>query len=200
MTDDGWLPKGYTTYGQREEARMRSGKTILAVALFALCWLGGAAAMAGAAEHRFGVGGNYWRALDDLDASDLEVDEDGIAPYVTYQFVPAGLVRFELDVEYYEAGFGGSTDAAYAPVAFVLVEFGIYGGVGVGVTVSDGLSDNVSDPFYAARLGWDFQVLPRLHVDLNANYRANTFSGLEDYDSDTITLGAAVRVALGSRD
>ena len=81
----------------------------------------------------------------------------------------------------------------------MLVEWGLYGGVGVGVTISDTLDDNVSDPFYAARLGWDFQVLPRLHVDVHANYRANTFAELEDYDSDSITLGAALRVALGSR-
>jgi hypothetical protein len=165
----------------------------------ALCWLG-AAAGAGAAEHRFGLGANYWRTLDDLDASELEVEEDGVAPYFTYQWVPAGIVRLGLDVEYYEAGFGGSTDAAYAPVGWVIVEFGLYGGVGAGVTISDGLSDNVSDPFYAARLGWDFQVLPNIHVDLNANYRANTFAELEEYDSDAITLGAAVRVALGDRD
>ena len=178
---------------------MRGNFTVAAAAL-AIAWLVGGAAAAQAAEHRFGVGGNYWRALDDLDASDLEVDEDGIAPYFTYQYVPAGIFKLELDVEYYEGGFGGSTDAAYVPVGFVLVEFGLYAGVGAGVTISDGLSDNVSDPFYAARLGWDFQVVPNLHVDLNANYRANTFSELEDYDSDAITLGAAVRVAFGSRD
>ena len=151
-----------------------------------------------AAEHRFGFGGHYWRALDDV-AEELDVEEEGVAPYVTYQFVPAGIVKLELDLEYFEAGFGGSTSEAFAPAAYVLVEWGLYGGVGVGVTVSDTLDDNVSDPFYAARLGWDFQVLPRLHVDLNANYRANTFAELEDYDTGSITLGAAVRVALGSR-
>ena len=179
---------------------MRNKTTFLVAAAVALACLGGTTGVAEAAEHRFGIGGNYWRALDDLDASELEIDEDGIAPYFTYQFAPAGLLRLQLDVEYYEAGFGGSPDAAYAPVGYALVEFGIYGGVGIGVTVSDGLSDNVSDPFYAARVGWDFQVLPRVHVDLNANYRANTFSELEDYDSDSITLGAAVRLALGDRD
>lgn len=177
----------------------RTTGALLAAAAGLGCLLA-SATPAAAAEHRFGVGANYWRALDDLDASDLEVDEDGIAPYFTYQYVPAGIFKLGLDVEYYESGFGGSTDPAYVPVGFVLVEFGLYAGVGVGVTISDGLSDNVSDPFYAARLGWDFQILPNLHVDLNANYRANTFSELENYDSDAITLGAAVRVAFGSRD
>lgn len=156
------------------------------------------AGAAGAAEHRFGIGGHYWRALDDV-AEELDVEEEGVAPYLTYQFVPAGVFKLELDLEYFEEGFGGSASAAYAPAAYVLLEWGLYGGVGVGVTISDGLEDDVSDPFYAARLGWDFQVLPRLHVDVNANYRANSFSELEEYDSDSITLGAALRVAMGSR-
>ncbi|HET9768373.1 MAG TPA: outer membrane beta-barrel protein [Thermoanaerobaculia bacterium] len=148
---------------------------------------------ASAAEHRFGLGALYWRSLDDL--SDLGLDEDGTAPYLTYQYVPAGIFRFELDLEYYGKGFGGSDSTAYSPLAYVLVEFGLYAGVGVGVTVSDGLEDNVSDPFYAARLGYDFQLVPRLHFDVNANYRAGSFKELEDYDQDSLTLGAAARVS-----
>ena len=179
---------------------MRRGRKVLAVVALGLASVVAASAPADAAEHRFGIGGNYWRALDDLDASDLDLDEDGLSPYFTYQFAPAGLFRLQLDVEYYSAGFGGSDATAYVPVGYALVEFGIYGGVGLGVTISDGLEDNVSDPFYAARVGWDFQIVPKVHIDLNANYRANTFDELEEVDSDSITLGAAVRIAFGSRD
>ena len=146
-----------------------------------------------AAEHRFGLGGLYWRSLDDLASAGL--DEDGVAPYLTYQYAPAGIFRVELDLEYYGKGFGGSDTAAYSPVGFLLVEFGLYVGLGVGVTVSDGLENNVSDPFYAARLGYDFQLMPRLHFDINANYRAGSFKELEDYDGDSLTLGAAARVS-----
>jgi hypothetical protein len=156
-------------------------------------------AAAAAAEHRIGIGGHYWRALDDLDVANLEVEEEGLAPFLTYQWAPEGIFRLELDVEYFEAGFGGATEAAVAPVGFVLIELGLYGGVGAGVTISDGIDDNISEPFYVARLGYDFAVLPHLHVDLHANYRANSFAALEDYDSDSITLGAAVRVAFGDR-
>ena len=170
-------------------------KAALLVLLVAL----GLAGAAGAAEHRFGFGGHYWVALDDF-AEELDIDEDGIAPYFTYQFVPAGLFRLELDVEYFPDGFGGATSEAFAPAAYALLEWGLYGGLGVGVTYSDTLDSDFSDPFYAARLGWDFQILPRLHVDVNANYRANSFSDLEEYDTDSITLGAAVRVAFGERD
>jgi hypothetical protein len=165
------------------------------VVLLALAIASGGSAAAGAAEHRFGVGQLYWQSLGDI--AEAGLDEDGTAPFLTYQYVPEGIFRLELDLEYYKDGFGGSADAAYTPVAFVLVEFGIYAGLGVGVTISDGLSDNISDPFYAARVGWDFQLIPRLHFDVNANYRADTFEGIQspgDYDRDSITLGAAVRL------
>ena len=146
-----------------------------------------------AAEHRLGLGAFYWRSVNDVSGAGL--DEDGFAPTVTYQYVPAGIFRFEGDLEYYPNGFGGSTSASYSPVGFVLVEFGIYAGVGVGVTFADDLSGNVSDPFYVARVGYDFQLIPRLHFDVNANYRANSFKGLKGYDTDSITFGAAARVA-----
>ena len=152
--------------------------------------------VARAAEHRLGIGGLYWRSLDDI--AEAGFDEDGTAPFFTYQYVPEGIFRLELDVEYHEDGLGGSQfeyDYDVSPVAFVLVEFGIYVGVGVGVTMANFPHSDVSDPFYAARLGWDFQLIPRLHFDINANYRADTFKELENYNPDTITLGAAVRVA-----
>jgi len=149
-------------------------------------------ARANAAEHRFGLGAHYWRSLDDL--ADAGLDDDGVSPYLTYQYAPAGIFRFEADLEYYGKGFGGSDAAAYSPVVFLLAEFGIYGGLGVGVTFSDGLENNVSDPFYAARIGYDFQLIPRLHFDVNANYRAGSFKALEDFDQDSVTLGAAARL------
>ena len=161
--------------------------------LFALAIAFGCSAMARAeAEHRLGVGYLYWQSLGDI--AEAGLDEDGTAPFLTYQYVPEGIFRLELDLEYYKDGFGGSQSAAYTPVGFVLVEFGIYAGLGVGVTVANFPHFDVSDPFYAARLGWDFQLIPRLHFDINANYRADTFKELEDYDQDSITLGAAVRL------
>ena len=180
MTMDEWWTK---------VPAVRALRVLLLGAVIAL----GAASHASAAEHRFGLGELYWRSLDDLSAAGLK--DNGVAPYLTYQYVPEGIFRAELDLEYYRKGFGGSDSAAYSPVAFVLVEFGLYAGVGVGVTISDGLSNNVSDPFYAARLGYDFQLVPRLHFDVNANYRADTFKGLKGYDQDSLTFGAAARVA-----
>jgi hypothetical protein len=165
---------------------------VLPVLLIAVAMALGSTAAASAAEHRFGIGELYWRSLDDLSSAGLK--DNGVAPYLTYQYVPEGIFKFELDLEYYSKGFGGSDTVAYAPAAYVIAEFGIYVGVGAGVTVSDGLEDNVSDPFYAARVGYDFAIIPRLHLDLNANYRADSFKELEDYDQDSITFGAAARL------
>lgn len=162
----------------------------------ALAMMLATSAMAGAAEHRFGIGQLYWQSLGDI--AEAGFDEDGTAPFFTYQYVPEGIFRLELDVEYYDGGIGDPDDNYgydLAPVAFVLVELGLYAGVGVGVTVANFPHSGVSDPFYAARLGWDFQLIPRLHFDVHASYRADTFKELEDYNQDSITLGAAVRIA-----
>ena len=166
-------------------------RTVRLVALLALLLLPTAAAEA--AEHRLGIGQLYWRSIEDV--ADAGVEDDGTATFLTYQYVPAGIFRLEVDLEYYPKGFGGAESEAYAPVGMVLVEFGLYAGVGAGITLADDFGSNASEPFYVARVGWDFQLIPRLHLDVNANYRSNTFSELREYDSDSITLGAAARLA-----
>jgi len=154
-------------------------------------------ALAAAGEHRIGFGYYYWETVDSLDDfPDLE--DDGYAPVVSYQYLPGGFLRFELDVEYYADGYAGSTEKAYAPQAYVLFGRFVYGGVGVGVTKSDGFADGDewSDPWYAARVGLDLLLLPKVHLDINANYRADAFKALEEADTDALTFGASLRVSL----
>jgi hypothetical protein len=154
-------------------------------------------ALAAAGEHRIGFGYHYWKTVDDLD--DLnDIEDEGYATVVSYQYLPGGLLRFEADVEYYPDGFGGTTESAYAPQIYVLVGRLVYAGVGVGVTQSDGFAsgDEWSDPWYAARAGLDILLLPRLHLDINANYRVDAFEELEEVDTDALTIGAALRLRL----
>jgi hypothetical protein len=167
---------------------MHTRRILVAALLGALAIVGQARA-----EQRFGLCALYWRSVHDVSGAGL--DSNGAAPCVTYQYAPAGIFRFEGDLEYYHNGFGGSNEAAYTPVVFALAEFGIYAGVGAGVTVSNGFDNHHSDPFYVGRVGYDFQLIPRLHFDINANYRANSFKGLKEYSTDSITFGAAARVA-----
>lgn len=159
--------------------------------LFATVVIFGASAPAHAEGHRFGVGLHYWRAIDDLVEDDFELDESGVAGIVSWQY--GAFVKLEVDLEIFPDGFGGSTDTAISPLVFVVVGSDLYGALGAGVTWSQDLEGDFSDPFWVARVGWDLDLLPKLALDLNLNYRFDAFSELDDVQSDAITAGAIVR-------
>lgn len=156
---------------------------------------------ADAAEHRLGLGAHFWRTVDDF-ADDIlddpfdDLDDDGLAWVVSYQYIPRSLLKFEIDLEYYDGGFGGSPDSALTPVGYVLVGGKLYGALGVGMTFSGGLEDDVSDPFFALRVGYQRAILPGVRIDINANYRAGAFNDLDEADTDAMTLGAILRFNL----
>lgn len=159
------------------------------------------ASQAQAAENRFGLGAQFFKTIDDVadsigDDSLADIEDEGYAIVASYQRIPRGLFRFEIDVEYYESGFGGSGEEAITPLAFVLVGRSLYVGVGVGLTFASDLDDNASDPFFAARIGYELDILPGLSIDLNANYRSGAFSDLDQFDTDAATLGAILRFNL----
>jgi len=147
-------------------------------------------------KHRFGVGAHYWTALDDIDVDDVK--EDGFAYLVSYQLRPASLIKFGIDVEMLPKDFGGSDKNVYAPQAYVILGNTIYAGLGVGTYYTDG--DFSKDAFFNIRAGLDLCLLPFIYLDINANYRFENWDDIktldEDISSDTITLGAAVRIEL----
>lgn len=144
------------------------------------------------AEHRIGGGVNYWMTLDDIDISD--VDENGFSLLASYQYW-TGLFGVELDLEFLPDRFG---DSAVAPEAYLLVGRSLYAGLGMGIMYSD--SSFADEPFFALRAGLNLEILPGIYVDISGNYRFNDSAQLEneatDIDTDTIFLGAAVRLAL----
>jgi hypothetical protein len=150
-----------------------------------------------AAEHRLGLGYEYWRTVEGLPTgSELAgIEDNGSSWVISYQYRPAGFFTFELDAEIFDNGFGGSTDTAVAPQAFVLVGRGIYGGVGVGFTYSSGLEGDFSDPFFMGRLGINFSFLGPIQLDIHGTYRFHDWEGLQgiDINTDTYTLGAVLR-------
>lgn len=162
------------------------------VVAFSFVWLASApAALAGV--HRFGAGANYWKTINNIEAKDFsDIDEAGLSWLASYQYVPAGIFKFEVDLEYYpNLGMGSKT--FWSPEAFVLVGGTLYAGAGIGVYYN---GDIFSDtPFFMLRAGVDFSILPFLSFDINANYRFNDWNTFEtnDLDTDTIRLGAAVR-------
>jgi hypothetical protein len=169
---------------------------VLTKVLMTLVLLVFVAGAASAGEHRIGFGMHYFKSLDDLESDDFDIDEDGLIPVISYQYRPGGLFFFEADVEYFSDGYGGAEGTAYSPQVFLMVGRGIYGGVGVGVTIAGDFDDNYSDAFYIGRVGFSMPLLPRISLDINANYESGSFSTLEEFDSDTLTLGASIRVAL----
>ena len=168
----------------------------LLVALIAVAVAGGAAVENTNAEvnHRLGAGIHYWKALDDIDVD--EVDENGLAYYLTYQLRTGSLLNFELDIEMLPDGYGGAEDNVFAPQAYVILGSGIYAALGVGTYFTDG--DLSTDPFFGLRAGFDIHLLPYIFLDINANYRFEDWDDISDVDedisTDTITLGAAVRI------
>jgi hypothetical protein len=143
--------------------------------------------------HRIGAGVHYWVALDDIDVDD--VDENGLDLVFSYQYVSAGFFKFEADLGLRDKGYAGADQSVWSPQAYFLIGKGLYAGVGVGINYSDG--DFAENPFYALRAGVELEVLPSIFLDINANYRFEQwdFDEIEeDVDTDTVTLGAIVRL------
>lgn len=149
------------------------------------------AGVAQAGEYRLGGGANYWVALDDIDTEDVDVDENGIGYFISYQYWET-LLGIELDLEFLPDRFG---ESALAPQAFMLIGRSIYGGVGIGAVYHDG--EFADKAFYALRAGFNFELLPGIYTDIYGTYRFNDTAELDnantDIDTDTVFLGVAVR-------
>lgn len=162
------------------------------IVIFLLIGIGGFFTPAYGGDHRLGLGGHYWKSVDDIDVSDI--DEDGFAMVVSYQYKPT-LFGFQFDVEIADEQLTGKKKTVYSPQAFLIVGGLVYGGLGIGTHYSD--SDFADEPFYALKAGLDFELLPHIHLDINANYRFDNWDldeVSEDIDTDTVTLGLVGRI------
>ncbi len=143
-------------------------------------------------NHRIGGGVHYWLSIDDIEEDD--VDENGLAFILSYQYQMAGFFKLEGNLEFLDEGYAGSDELVLSPQLYFLIGRGLYGGVGIGINYSAG--EFADDPFFALRAGVDFEILPSIFLDIHANYRFEKwdFEKIEeDIDTDTITLGAIVR-------
>jgi hypothetical protein len=167
---------------------------LVTLAAVGISCLAPTAALAGA--HRLGLGANYWKTVNNLDTSDVtNIDESGLSWIGSYQYAPEGIFKLEFDLEYYPSLIEGEK-TFWSPEAFVLVGGTLYAGAGIGIYYSDGEFNK--SPFYMLRAGLDFALLPFVSLDINANYRFNNLDTFDSHDlkTDTIRLGAAVRIAL----
>lgn len=145
-------------------------------------------------NNQIGVGVHYWTTVKNIDVNDI--NKNGFSYLAMYQY-HYGWVGIEADVEWFQKGFGGASKDVYQPQAYLILGKVIYAAAGIGGYFTDGkLADK---PFYAFRVGLDIPLLPILHLDINANYRFENWDDLstegKTVDTDTITLGAAARLA-----
>ncbi len=145
-------------------------------------------------HHRVGGGIHYWKTIDELKDEHQSIDDSGIAWVVSYQYAP-GLIKIEADLEIFPNGYGGSEETTLSPQAFIELGSAIYAAVGIGTVYANDLDKTFSDPIYILRVGLDLELLPRLFLDINGNYYFTNWEEWNDVDTDTITLGAQVRVA-----
>lgn len=140
-------------------------------------------------DHRLGGGVYYYVTIDDLDS---DIDEDGLSYVLSYQYRPT-LLGIQLDAELLPDRFG---EDAYAPAAYLVFGSALYASAGVGIVNTDG--DWADDPFFALKAGLDLEVLPSVYLDISASYRFDSDTDLDDavddIDTDTVFLGAAVRL------
>lgn len=164
-----------------------------AVLAFSLAWL--ASAPAALAGHRLGAGANYWKTLNNIEVKDVtDIDESGLSWLASYQYVPDGIVKLEIALEYYPS-LSVDRKAYWSPEVFLLVGGTLYAGAGIGDYFDGEIFNN--KPFFMLRAGVDFALLPFLFLDINANYRFNNWDDVaDDIDTNTIRLGAAVRFAM----
>jgi opacity protein-like surface antigen len=168
---------------------MKKHTAIVIAGLVGLCMLCGTGAQAGSS---IGVGLNYWHALKNIDLKGF--DRNGASWFLSYQSRGNYLIGWEADVEMMPDGFMASSEKVYAPQAYVIVGRSITAAAGIGGYYSDG--SWADRPFYALRAGVEFMLIPKLSLDVTANYRFTDWGKLEgkDINTDTIMLGAAVRL------
>lgn len=140
--------------------------------------------------HAVGAGAHYWRPVDDLDA---DSDGDSISYILAYRY-DGGLMALHAELEYFPEDFGTNSDPVYSPQVLAILGDHIYAGIGAGILYSDG--DFSDEPFFMLRAGFNILALGPVTIDINANYVFTDLDEVSDIDSDTITLGAMLRVKL----
>jgi len=164
---------------------------VIAVLILAVLFAASCTAPASAGQ-RIGAGFHYWTAVKNIDIRD--VDQNGLSLIFSYQNQMMSIMTLELDLEMLGKGYAGADAEVLSPQAYLLVGKGEYGGAGIGVNKSGG---SWSDPFFGLRAGVDLELLPAIHLDINGNYRYETwnFERIKgDVKTGNFTLGAIVRL------
>lgn len=141
-----------------------------------------------------GIGANYWYSVKD--AVNEKFDEDGLGWMISSRWMWTDYIGLGFELERSPKNFVAVEDYMYAPSAHLIVGKGLYLGFGVGCYYYDG--DFYDDAWYNIRVGVKAEIVDPLLIDINVNYRADSFKEVGDVvdeaDGETLTLGAALRI------
>ncbi len=136
----------------------------------------------------FGLGVNYFTAIDDLSS---DIDKDGFSYFISYQYRP-GLIGFEANFEVLPDIYNVD---AITPSAYLIVGKTLYAAVGMGIMQYDGHWAN--DPYYGLKLGLNLSLTESIILDVFGKYQISSKvdidNAIDNIDTDTIYLGGAVR-------
>ncbi len=142
-----------------------------------------------------GIGANYWYSLDD--AVDKSFDDNGLGYMISTRINIADYLSIGLELERSPDNFIALEKEMYAPSAHLILGDWIYVGLGAGTYYYDG--DFYDDYWYNLRAGIKLQLLPSIVLDINANYRMDSWKDMgtvkNDIDTDNVIAGAAIRLA-----
>jgi len=164
-------------------------------------------AMAG--DHTFGLGFHYFYTIDEID-DDLSnslgdaFHEDGLAINFSYRYKWNSHFGVLAEVQTYPDGYLDA-ETSLSPRLLLVIGQGFFIGAGIGwnnVDWEDATehvhdSDEWTDAFYMIRAGVEFPLLTEyLFLEINANYEFNEWNDVDQFDSDIITFGAAIKFTL----
>jgi len=139
-----------------------------------------------------GVGINYWKALGDVDADDLDDDGSG---WVVSLVQRDATLSIGIEVEHAPNGrLGVSSEAVTSPELVLLTGRNLFVGFGIGIDYFDG--GFARKPFYDFRAGYRFEFFS-LPIEIFTNYRYADWLDpeVDEIDSDTLIFGLRAYLA-----
>ncbi len=167
---------------------------IKSITLATAILLGGSLAAHALDNIQLGVGANYWVAM--RDAADDSFDKHGLGWMISTRYMSTPYFGLGIDLEKSPKNYMMFEKPIYSPAAYLVAGKGIYAALGIGTYYYDGKF--IKDTFYALRAGLNLEIIPKIVIDINANYRSESWSKIRharrEVSSDNIVLGAAVRI------
>jgi len=162
-----------------------------------------------AGDHTFGVGVHYFYTLDDIspewdDVFGDSFHRDGLAINFSYRYKFNPHVGILAEIQTYPDGYIDASSVV-SPRVLVVLGQGFYVGGGIGwnnvdweeATQDMHSSNDWTDSYFLLRAGFEFPIINQnLFLDFNANYEFNQWNEVQEFDSDILTFGAAIKITL----